>query len=188
MNGHGKAKPILPPGYEEVRTALFVLRCAQHSFFPLYLETPCAQLTHVYYSLTLAQLKDMPGWRADPTGGFIRLPPPPEPDPADEIEYGWEPDPDGSGALVRIPDERLPAPFRKGIWCRIDGLTKHTEKNGLIVEVVDETIEQTEEGGVVHIRWDKEDFQIQPTNLRPLEGSEKVMSCHRAVTRVSWRE
>ena len=187
MNGHGKAKPILPPGYEEVRTAL-AFSSAARSEFLRFTWRRRAHNSFTCYSLTLAQLKDMPGWRADPTGGFIRLPPPPEPDPADEIEYGWEPDPDGSGALVRIPDERLPAPFRKGIWCRIDGLTKHTEKNGLIVEVVDETIEQTEEGGVVHIRWDKEDFQIQPTNLRPLEGSEKVMSCHRAVTRVSWRD
>ena len=73
------------------------------------------------------------GWRADPSGGFIRDPPPAEMDSDDEedenaIPYGWKPDP--SGGLIKMSDAELPPPRRKGYWCPLIGLGQHTHMNG----------------------------------------------------------
>ena len=96
------------------------------------------------------ELPDMPGWRLDPKGGYIRLPPPPEPEPgAPVLEYGWKYDPDGSGSLIRMSDAELPAPFRPGVWCKIAGLEKDQEKNGITVEVIT-TVEDRD--GTVEIK------------------------------------
>ena len=111
-NGEVGRSPVTSPA----RTAR---ARAPHPALPL---TPQAHLLLSLRPGCSAQLADMPGWRADPTGGFIRIPPPPEPKvkpPA--LPYGWKADPDGTG-LVRIPDHELPAPHRPGVWCKVVGL------------------------------------------------------------------
>mgnify|MGYP004409626851 CR=1 FL=1 len=100
-------------------------------------RAPCGAFIERAFDSLPTQLPDMPGWRPDPKGGFIRIPPPAEPEPEPEaLPYGWMEDKDGTG-LVRIPDEQLPPPFRPGYWCKIANLSQDTDKNGLIVEVLD---------------------------------------------------
>ena len=129
------------------------------------------------------------GWRADPSGGFIRDPPPAEMDSDDEedenaIPYGWKPDP--SGGLIKMSDAELPPPRRKGYWCRLIGLGQHTHMNGKIVSIQPELTEE----GLVQITLQDEpssEFLCKPANVAPLEGSTKVAAFHEGVARVSWR-
>lgn len=137
------------------------------------------------------------GWKVDPTGGFIKLPPPaPEPEP---IPYGWKEDPDGTG-LIRIPDDELPPLPRKGYWCTITGLTKNTDMNGMVVEVKKPEVDpdgfgmctlplcqSTPVAQLTPLSWccavevlhGQDAYQIYPKNLTPLAGSEKVMDVHK---------
>lgn len=61
----------------------------------------------------------------------------------EEPPYGWRADPDGTG-FIRIPEDQLPPMPRKGIWCKITGLSTNTDMNDCIVEVTAPTL--SEEG------------------------------------------
>lgn len=115
------------------------------------------------------------GWKIDPDGtGYILVPPPPPPPPGPEaIPYGWKEDPDGSG-LIRIPDEELPPPPRAGYWCKLKDLQQNTDMNGLLVELL--TLEPDKDG-IVQVQNADDKYWVKPTNLVPVEGTEKVARC-----------
>lgn len=126
----------------------------------------------------------MPGepgpWRPDPKGGgFIRDPPPKEPeppkDPSKDPLYGWKKDPEGTG-YVRMDADEIPPIPRAGVWCQVVGLKQATDKNGLIVKVKGEP----DSDGTVEIEFDGTDqFLIHPINLAPIRGSEKLAGFHK---------
>ena len=91
-----------------------------------------------------------------------------------EIPYGWREDPDGG--LIRDPqqtEERRPRP---GIWCKLTGLSTHTDMNDCFVEVIQDDVSNGDK--TARCRFGAEEYNVYPRNLIPLEGSEKRASFH----------
>jgi hypothetical protein len=80
--------------------------------------------------------------------------------------------------------ERTKFPPRKGIWCKVIGLSKNTDMNGKIAQVIREELD---EDGTVGIDFSTDgtlkgqEHNIQPKNLAPIPGSERIGSFHRHI-------